>query len=117
MPIQITAAPRQKPSRTPAPVETMLDGTGRKTSSANSDAMIDADVQPDACPSASHVPNASNCFSQMRNGMMMRANIRAIRRSQRMVETNDLVSVLGFGFYVLGCGYRFVVLGSFVVLG
>src|SRR6476660_5581159 len=84
MPIQITAAPRQKPSSTPAPVDTMLDGTGRNTSSASNDAMIEAEVQPDKCPSASQVPSASNCFSQMRNGMMMSANISPTRRTQRI---------------------------------
>src|SRR3954470_21611053 len=86
IPIQITAAPRQNPSRTPAPVETMLEGTGRKTSSASSAAMIDAESQPDACPSASHVPSASNCFSKMRNGMMMSANITPIRTAHRTVD-------------------------------
>jgi hypothetical protein len=86
MPIQITAAPRQNPSKTPAPVETMLEGTGRNTSSASSAAMIDAEAQPDACPSASHVPSASNCLSKMMNGMMIKANIRPISTNHRMTD-------------------------------
>src|SRR3954471_2351522 len=68
MPIQMTAAPVQKPSSTPAPVDTMLDGTGRKTSRARSAPIAPAVAQPDAFPAASHVASASNCFSKMRNG-------------------------------------------------
>src|SRR5947207_15874635 len=85
----MTAVPRQNPSSTPAPVDTMLDGTGRKTSSASSPAMIQADVQPDACPAASHEPSSSNCFSNRRNGMMIAANIPPMSTVHRIDYLSD----------------------------
>ena len=100
MPSQITNAPRQNPISTPAPVETMLDGTGRNTSSASSAPIVAAEAHPDACPSASHVPSCSNCFSKIRNGMMISANINPIRIAQRIPFTFYL---LPFTFYLLPC--------------
>src|SRR3954452_3945926 len=94
IPIQITTAPLQKPSSTPAPVDTMLDGTGRNTSSARSAPMAPAVAQPDACPSASQVASCSNCFSKMRNGTSTTA-IRSVHRTaQRTFELEiELVNV------------------------
>jgi hypothetical protein len=89
IPSQITAAPHQNPSRTPAPVETMLEGTGKNTSSASSPAIVVAESQPDACPSASQVPSASNCFSKIRNGMMISANINPIRMTHRITSSRQ----------------------------
>src|SRR3990170_4027540 len=83
MPTLMTAAPRQNPSSTPAPVETMLDGTGRNTSSARSARIAAAVAHPDAFPCASHVDSCSNCFSNTRNGRMTMAMRIVHRMAQR----------------------------------
>src|SRR5262245_9327611 len=90
IPSQMIAAPFQKPNSTPAPVETMLEGTGRKTSSARRPPIVAAETQPDACPSVSQVPSASNCFSKIRNGMMISANINPIRTAHRIATSRAL---------------------------
>src|SRR5512132_229272 len=96
MPMAITAMPRQKPRSTPAPVETMLEGTGRNTSSASSPAMIDADVHPERCPDINHAPSASNCGSNSRNGMMTAANMRPTSTLHRIrsPQRQDILFVL-----------------------
>src|SRR6478752_4263415 len=94
MPIQMTAAPVQNPSSTPAPVDTMLEGTGRNTSRARSAPMAAAVAEVDAFPCASHVDSCSNCFSKIRNGTSTTA-IRIVHRTaHRTVELEiELVNI------------------------
>ena len=46
MPLHTTAVPIENPSSTPDAVETMLDGTGRKTSRASNEKIAPADQPP-----------------------------------------------------------------------
>ena len=62
--------------------------------------MIDAETHPEAWPSASHVPSASNCFSKMRNGMMMNANISPISSAHRITRAYRTAST-SFSYWLM----------------
>ena len=60
IPTQITAVPRAKPNSAPAPVDTMLDGTGRMMSSARKLLTRAAAGQPARSPRIMLAPSRSN---------------------------------------------------------
>src|SRR5687768_7167387 len=82
MPAQTTAAPARNPRKTPAAVETMLDGTGRKTSSASKPNTATATSHCDDSERVTCSANALNCSSKSRNG----SRTSPIRISQRSAQ-------------------------------
>ena len=95
MPVQMTTAPRQKPSSTPAAVDTMLDGTGRTTSSASKPKMDDDASQVAVSPRVIRAANALNSVSNRKKGTRTRPMSTTQMIAQRMCGSvsNPITSV------------------------
>src|SRR6185503_19328279 len=96
MPAQIAATPGQKPSATPAPAATRLDGMGRKTSEASRAAMAAAMYQLDASRRSSWSASALNQSSNKKNGTRINAtstSVTASQRTEKRYQTSESISL------------------------
>ncbi len=88
MPIHTTVAPPGNPSRAPAAVDTMLDGTGRKTSSASRPKMEAAASPRAVSPRVIRSENAANCGSNRKNGTSTMAISTSQTNAHRIVAAS-----------------------------
>src|SRR5215510_13804822 len=85
----MTIAPCQKPSSTPAAVDTMLDGIGSTTSLASRAAIDTAAIQRALSPAVTRSANALNCDSNRKNGTSTNAIRMTVITVQRIAMRYD----------------------------